>query len=94
MYSLAIVPWLLQAWLAAGSPADFATESLLKYSTAEDTMWHSDAWGDEAVGMSHKHEQYLPPPPRFDSKEDFSFGLKESSLHSRERESRQQFEVS
>ena len=65
MYSLTILPWLLQAWLTAGSPVDFAAESLLKYSTAENTVLHNDRWGEEVVGLSQKHEQYLPAPPGF-----------------------------
>ena len=87
MYSVTILPWLLQAWLTAGSAADFAAESLLKYSNAENTVWHSDRmwdevvaesdrWGDEAVGLSQKHEQYLPAPPGFlrDSRAAFTDG--------------------
>ena len=74
------LPWLLHSWLlwAATSvdAADFAAESLLKYSTAENRLWNSERWKDreEAVGQSQKHEQYLPAPPQFlrDSRTAFS----------------------
>ena len=73
MNSLAtILPWLLQSC----SAADFAAESLLKYSNAQNTVWRRELWGEEGVderdlwedkvvGPSQKHEQYLPAPPGF-----------------------------
>ena len=124
MYGVTILPWLLLAWLSAVSTADFAAESLLKYSNAQNTVWRSDLWGDEvvggsdrwgdeAVGLSQKHEQYLPAPPGFlrnsraaftdgaqtkensnmEAQEIFTFGLKDSSILHRPRESRQHFAV-
>ena len=69
MFSFSFLPWLLHAWLAAGVYADFAAESLLKYSNAETSVLQNERWGErlfeEAVGPSQKHEEYVPAPPEF-----------------------------